>query len=212
MGAVVRLTVITPIGPGHEQHAPECAASVLTAWGFSRGPFTRLTHELIIDTAGDMGRSAARNGAIQGSDADWLFLLDADDLMRPDAFHWVGEAVERDDVVAIFGAVSTDAQGTIAENVYPCGWGDVLEHGARGTLSMGCYVRGADAKEEPFNEAIDKGEDFEWYLRLLEYRAFVKLPRPLVTIRTKVPSAIGPRGYRSLDWRKACDRFVDEYR
>jgi hypothetical protein len=197
----VRVTVITPVGPGHQRVSEECAASVREAWEHSRGPFDAITHQLWDDTEGKLGRSRARNLAMDA--ADWFFFLDADDLCDPLAFVRFDEARESDPV-AVFGAVCTDRFGVTNENVYPLDWDTLIRHGPRGTLSMGCFVRGDVARQTRFNEELDAGEDFDFYLRALRGRRWVKVEGALALIRLSVPSATGPRGYTSLDWQAAC--------
>lgn len=210
----MRLTVVTPVGPGHEAVARDCAASVGRAWAHDPGPFTLLRHDLRDDTRGHLGRSRARNLAVAARpDADWFFFLDADDLMEPRAFGRFGEALgAAPDLAAVFGAVCTDRDGVVAENVYPLDWPALLERGAAGTLSMGCFVRGDAARAVPFDESMDAAEDFDFYLRLLHGRQWAKLALPLAVIRRDVPSAGGPRGYATLDWRGACRAVVDRWK
>jgi glycosyltransferase involved in cell wall biosynthesis len=213
----VRLTIVTPVGPGHERVAAECAASVAAAWAHSPGPFTFHAHVLQNDSLGELGRSRARNTAVAANpDADWYFFIDADDLCDKRAFDRFGQALAADaDVAAVFGAVCTDRNGVVCENVYPLDWARLMRHGPDSTLAMGCFVRADAARSTPFDEGLDAGEDFDFYLRLLDPRAgrrWVKVGKPLVTIRTRVPSATGPRGYEALDWRAACRGAIDRWK
>ena len=206
----MRLSVVTPVGPGHERTVEDAVQSVMHAWESGRGAFTSLRHEVILDTDGALGRSAARNKGIRSHPADWYFLLDADDLLMPLAFD-VFEKADMD-AALVFGAVCTDTHGIIRENVCPLDWDGLMRFGARGTLSMGCFVRADVAHAVPFAETLDAGEDFDFYLRACSMFPWEKLAEPLVTIRTRVPSATGPRGYESLDWRTACDRVINPWR
>lgn len=210
----MRLAVITPVGPGHERVAEECRASVDNAWLGAHGPFLQMRHFVIADHDGAMGRSRARNlGIEEAASFDWLLFLDADDLLLPRAFNLFGSGLRRNpECAAIFGAVHTDRHGTIPENVWPCGWPELMTHGARGTLSMGCFFRADVASATRFDDSLDAGEDFDFYLRALHGRPFWKLRSPLVTVRVTVNSATGPRGYVSLDWRAACERVIAPWR
>lgn len=210
----MRLAVITPIGPRHAALAAECALSVERAWLHCQGPFSKMRHHLIDDTQEPRGRSWARNEGIrQAEKADWCFFIDADDVCELDAFLLVDDALGNDPaLVAIFGAVCIDKWRVIPENVWPCDWDDVMQFGAQGTLSMGCFARAAKARAVQFNEDMDYGEDFDFYLRLLHDRPWTKLREPLVTIGRRHPSAGGPRGYDKLDWRAECQRVVDAWK
>lgn len=191
----MRLAVITPIGPGHADIVRRAIESVDRARATSH--FSSVSHVTIDDYAGSMGRSRARNIGMR-ADADWFFLLDADDIMRPDAL-----MLNDFSSPATFGAVSLN--GAVFDNIYPCSWRDIALHGARGTLSMGCFVR-ADVTAR-FNESLDTGEDFDFYMRLPGFR---KIARPLVDIGCDTPSAGGPRRSRK-DWTEVCNDIIARY-
>lgn len=208
----MRVVAITPVGPGHERVSLECDGSTKRAWAHSKGPFTSLSHFFFDDTQGKFGRSRARNMLVGAHRAEWYLFIDADDICDKHAFGLFGAALSANpELIAVFGAVCTDRSGVIGENKYPLNWSGLLKHAACGTLSMGCFVRSDVAFETPFNESMDAAEDFDFYLRLLRGRSWVKIKEPLVMIRTQIPSATGPRGYTSLDWRGACQRVVDQH-
>jgi hypothetical protein len=210
----MRICIVTPVGPGHEQVADECARSVRATWQCGCGPFVSYQHYLQDDTRGEMGRSRARNLAVESNpDADWYFFIDADDLCRADAFRLFAAALKSNpDLCAVFGAIETDRHGIIEENHWPLDWDQLLEFGARGTLSMGCFIRGDVARAVKFDESMDQAEDFDFYLRALSGREWVKLKEPLVLIRRKLGNAGGPRGLQSDDWRGACQKVVDRWK
>ena len=197
----MKLAVITPVGPGHEKPAEQAIASLDKAIEYARDKgrllFTRIHHVVIDDTEGLMGRSRARNEGMV--DTDWYFFLDADDRMSREAL-----TLNNFDAVATFGAVCLD--GCVYEkNVYPCGWDEIAKHGATGTLNMGFFCRADVARNLRFNESMDKGEDFDFYMRL---PSFVKIESPLVEIGYHTPSAVGPRGYNEIDWIGVCDKVI----
>ena len=73
----MKLSVITPVGPGHQEVVKNAMRSV----AFLRsGPFDAIRHVIIDDGEGRLGRSRARNLGMETA-ADWFFFLDADDLM-----------------------------------------------------------------------------------------------------------------------------------
>lgn len=194
----MRLAVITPVGPGHEGLAQRAIASVAEA---RVGQFTSIRHVIVEDSHGQLGRSRARNIGME-TKADWFFFLDADDVMRPYAPRLCDFTVP-----ATFGAVSLDGK-RLPENVYPCGWKEIVRHGAHGTLAMGCFVRADVARALRFNETLDAGEDFDFYMRL---PCFTKVDRPLIDIGYASPSAGGPRGYDKLDWTAVCNDIIARY-
>ncbi len=198
----MRLAVITPVGPGHEGILPLAAMSVinLEPWGFDE-----ILHVIVNDTEGKLGRSRARTIGM-ATPADWYVFLDAEDVLMPDAPRFV----ERVGISypAIFGAVQINGRVT-PKNKWPCGVKELYEHGGVGTLCMGFFVKGEVARDLKFNETLDKGEDFDFYMRL---PGFYKVKVPLVSINSKIPSAGGPRGYEELDWHAACREVIEEYR
>ena len=197
----MRLAVITPVGPGHEGILPLAAMSVVHLEPHS---FTEVLHVIVNDTEGKLGRSRARNlGMIE---ADWYFFLDADDIVMPDAPRFVDFVSQPVD--AIFGAVQINGRVT-AKNLWPCRKEDIYEYGGQGTLCMGFFVKAEVAREVRFDETLDVGEDFDFYMRL---PSFYKVKPPLVSVNSKIPSAIGPRGYKELDWHQTCREVVDRYK
>jgi glycosyltransferase involved in cell wall biosynthesis len=145
-----------------------------------------------------LGRSAARNRGADLTSAEWLFFLDADDRMCCDV-----SCIDTN-TEATFGSVCLDSK-VRARNIHPCGWRDIALYGSRGTLSMGFFCRADVARRLRFDEALDAGEDFDFYLRL---SSFTKRDYPLVKVGYDLPSATGPRGYVSLDWVSVCNGII----
>lgn len=202
----MNLCVVTPVGPGHENVAVNAARSVNLASTNAKylvpRQFSSVRHEIVHDANGDLGRSRARNiGIDRDPAADWYFFLDADDSMCLDAL-----AMNDMEAPATFGAVSLDGMA-LRNNVWPCGWRDVALRGALGTLSMGFFCRADIARELRFNEEMDRGEDFDFYMRL---PGFTKRECVLVEIGRKHPSAGGPRGYARIDWVGICNGVIAE--
>lgn len=192
------LCVITPVGPGHDIIVDRTIDSVLKA---RTGPFSIVRHEIVYDHEGKLGRSRARNiGMDVCPEADWYFFVDADDRMRSDAL-----LLNDFDSAATFGAVSLD--GKVISDVWPCTWRDIALRGAVGTLSMGFFCKGELARSLRFNEDMDAGEDYEFYMRL---PCFTKRSVPLVDIGYLTASAGGPRGYVRIDWAGICNTQIAE--
>lgn len=196
------VTVIIPVGPGHEELGKQAARSVREAWKHSHGPFTSMKLVLVDDGEGDLGRSAARNKGLDENPAKWHFLLDADDRMMLPAFTLIDQ-----DATATFGAVCLDRR-VLRENVYPVNHDILRRFGARKTICMGFFVRGDLGLR--FDESLDVGEDFDFYMRLPD---MVKVRDPLVSIGYKQPSASGPRGRggKKIQWTEVCDEIIARY-
>lgn len=197
--ANMKLVVITPVGPGHESILPLAALSVLH---LEYHEFTEIQHVIVNDTKGKLGRSKARNLGME-TPADWYFFLDADDVMMPDAPKFV-----KNQSIAVFGAIQINGR-VPPLNKWPVYRKDLFEHGGEGTICMGFFVRAEVARDLKFDETLDKGEDFDFYMRL---PSFYKVKPPLISIGSKIPSAGGPRGYEELDWAKICREVVDRYK
>lgn len=196
----MKITVVTPIGPGHMKYLPDAIKSVETAWLTDRGPFDELEFHSVDDSRGTMGRSAARNQGLR-MPSDWYFLLDADDCMMPNAFGLVDLTKD-----ATFGTVFLDGIRSKSDR-YPCKPATIFRRGARGTLCMGFFLRGG--LDLWFDESLDKGEDFDFYMRIPSWR---KINQPLVDIGYRKPSAGGPRGYGRINWINECDAVIEKYR
>jgi len=194
----MKLAIITPVGPGHELCLPMCALSVIQ---LKHGLFDEIIHVIVNDTEGKWGRSRARNQGME-MDADWYFFLDADDVIMP----YATRVVEKHHG-AIFGAVQVN--GRISpNNIWPCGLKDIWTHGAQGTLSMGFFVESSIARDLKFDESLNVGEDFDFYMRL---PSFHKVKFPLVSINCRTPSAGGDKGYQDLDWIREAGKIVGKY-
>lgn len=143
------------------------------AWRTARGAFTALEFIAVDDGEGRLGRSRARNEGVnraQVAGAEWIFFLDADDVMLPEAFGSVSALVDRYD--AIWGLISTRplAASTHHLRLPQILTMDRIEQLAIFdpflTLQMGHFVRTTAALATPFDERLDAGEDFDYYLRL----------------------------------------------
>lgn len=193
----MRLVVITPVGPGHEEYAKECRQSVkLEIERVRNETFVSIDHVVVDDTEGLLGRSRARNVGMENP-ADWYFFVDADDYVATGAF-------DRCDFSspATFGAVAKSKR-EYAFNVFPCGWREIALYGSYGTLSMGFFLNAKLGMK--FNEDLNAGEDYEFYMRLPN---FTKVHDPLVEIGYRHNSAGGPKGYKRIDWIETCDAQI----
>lgn len=210
--------VITPVGPGHEDLANQAQASVEAAFKENPGPFSELIFLRRLDLNGERGRSRSRNDAIDAALAqgvDWLFFLDADDLMAPGAFGSVASYIEETD--AIFGLIAEAKFGDenninlranqLGATANIC---DILFHDPFLTLQMGHFVRTEVAAKIRFDVDMDAGEDFKYYLELWRQARARKIDRILFINRRGAHSS-GPRSANGAAWRAAVDRVFDEF-
>lgn len=192
------LTVIVPVGPGHEKIANRAFGSIMEMpdiW-----PFKSLTTYFAFDPDGKKGRSKARNEGIKACETDWIFFLDADDIMEPYACCQLNTSVS-----ATFGKRKFIIKKNPRIDFYPCSFLQIKEHGSSGTLSMGFFCKTEVAKSLLFNENMNIAEDFDFYMRL---PSFIKVSSPLVTIGDDVP---GVSGGHELNWSGECRKVIDKY-
>jgi glycosyltransferase involved in cell wall biosynthesis len=188
--------VIIPVGPGHEYLSHEASESA-----------AKLGYDvrLIDDTSGKYGRSVARNYGVQTSDAEWIFFLDADDLMHKNAKKAHKYFNQYD---AIWGLIN-DGQVRIPQ-VRQVDFNTLLGHDPTQTLQMGHFVRRDVALNYPFDEALDCGEDFDYYLRIWSNENCIKIPHTLFVNRRGMHST-GPRSANGRQWRIAVKNLQDEW-
>jgi len=214
----MRCAVITPVGPGHERLFEECRISVHNAIQHSKGPFREIFPIVIEDTSGEKGRAAARNEAVaiaKSADIEWLFFLDADDLMYPNAFEVIKQYVH--DYDAIWGSIVEMNAGShqsmlrIPQILTIHDIREILLFDPYITIQMGHFVRTVVAGNNPFNEAMNTGEDFDYYLRVWSTAQCVKIRAPLFINRRGLHS-VGPRSADGAQWRQAVEEQIEEYR
>lgn len=202
----LRVAVIIPVGPGHELLYKESRVSVERAWSTGRGPFAAMSLIDIDDTGGRLGRSRARNIGIEravAGRADWIFFLDADDLMAASAFDAMSPWVDGHD--AVWGLIlglspsATAPQLRIPQIIGMDSFHDLLLFEPFLTLQMGHFVRVPVAAAVRFDESMDAGEDFDYYLRLWSAYRCCKIAREFFINRHGLHST-GPRAATAEDW------------
>ncbi len=205
----LRVAVVTPVGPGHAALYAECRASVEAAWRSGHGPFAALSLIAVDDGEGRLGRSRARNIGIEralAEAADWLFFLDADDLMVEGAFDAMTSLVAGHD--AVWGLILGLSPGAarahirIPQIVGMDALDDLLLFDPFLTLQMGHFVRAPVAAALRFDESLDAGEDFDYYLRLWRTHRCAKVAREFFINRHARHSS-GPRAASAEAWGTA---------
>lgn len=210
----MKCAVITPVGPGHEEDYEVCKGTIERAWSHGQGLFTGLEIVPMWDLEGAYGRSARRNDGIaeaQRLDCDWIFFLDADDLMNQSAFEEVAPYLAEYD--AVWGNICETAYGGSdvklrdhqlirIEKI-----DDVLLHDPALTLQMGHFVRTECAAATGFDAEMDTGEDFKYYLGLWERYRCIKAPH-VFFINRRGHHSTGPRSADGRQWREAVQGVI----
>jgi FkbM family methyltransferase len=213
----MKLGIIIPIGPGHQKCYEDCKQSINAAWGFSRGLFTELLIIEMPDPDGEHGRSSRRNDGIKlakENACNWIFFLDADDLMAPSAFEEVMPYLEKYD--AIFGNIcempfGDPSQVKLRENQLVCteNYQDLLRVDPFLTLQMGHFVKTDIAQEIGFDTTMNIGEDFKYYLNLCEKFKFIKCPQ-IFFINQRGNHSTGPSSGDGRQWRLVVQNEIQD--
>ncbi|WP_127900737.1 FkbM family methyltransferase [Solirhodobacter olei] len=211
--------VITPIGPGHRTlFEDRCLPSVERAVAYSKGPFEEITLYRMDDGEGRHGRSNRRNAAIRQAaeeGVDWLFFLDADDELTPNAFEAFGRVLaETPDLDAAFGLLchfDEDGNPGLREGQPERldSYGELIAWDPFVALEMGHFVRTEAAAQIGFDETMDTGEDYTYYYALWQRFRCVKRPEIFYVIR-RFQSSSGPRSASGSDWSAVVGRLWAE--
>lgn len=171
------------------------------------------------DLEGAHGRSERRNSGVREAKSqgcEWIFFLDADDYLSAFAFEDVAKHLNTYD--AIWGNIcsapfkdlknitSRENQLLETNNLY-----DILKHDPFLTLQMGHFIKTDIAIQIPFDEEMDTGEDFKYYLAIWgKYKCVKTLDVFFVNLRGNHSS--GPRSANGTDWRNAVTTEISKYK
>jgi len=212
----MKCCVIIPVGPGHKELSQRVISSIEQAIANGIGGFSEVEILPQDDTLGQ-GRSRARNLGVAEAGrrgADWIFFIDADELMAPNAFNDVQHLL--DDYDAIWGAIyeanlATQQASRRANDVAPITTLEqVLINHPFLTLHNGHFVRHKVADAHPFNTEMDCGEDFEYYLRIWRDSRCIKIESPLF-FNIRGQHSTGPRAATGKDWNEAMPRVFTSF-
>lgn len=183
----------------------------------SKGPFSEIVLHPVWDLEGKLGRSHARNLGIKemvDQGIDWIFFLDADDIMDRDCFKNVADLLGRYD--AVWGLISEAPANAprshqLRKNQLESTESllDILNIPPFLTLQMGHFVRAELAQKIGFDVTMDTGEDFKYYLQLWSSYRCAKVPRRFF-INCRGNHSTGPRSATGLQWSKTVTQIIKQ--
>ncbi len=201
--------IITPVGPGHAGLVTDsCAPSIEQAKEWDMGPFSEVRHYVMDDTAGAHGRSNRRNDALAQAvkdGVDWVFFLDADDILTPNAFQAFGNVIAAEpDLDAVWGLICTLDNGGEPElrEGQPeridtrAAFLSVEPHQA---VQIGGFIRTECAARFGFDADMDTGEDYKLYTQLWAQCRCAKRPE-IFFVNRRGQHSTGPRSATGRDW------------
>lgn len=196
----MKCEIIIPVGPGHQDLHVEAINSVQMAAQYSPGPFETIRCRVVDDTKGEVGRSAARNQGVRNAEAEWLFFLDADDLMHPSAFANMQPHV--DSLDAVWGSIVEMRDECLLERYQVPeirNYDELLRAEPYRAIQIGHFVRRDVAAKYPFEESMNMGEDWHYYLRVWRDQRCRKMRVPFMINRRGAHST-GPREATGREW------------
>lgn len=216
----MRCAIVTPIGPGHAAlYEQSCLPSVRAAEDYHKGPFDQIVPIGMDDSKGRYGRSNRRNAAVKHAfelGVDWVFFLDADDTLTPNAFEAFERSLKRvPDAAGIWGLIceSDPREKPFLRDDQPAELASYSEFLATPpwlAIQIGGFVRTSVAAQHPFDENMDAGEDYRFYLDLWSNYKCRKFPE-IFFVNHRGQHSTGPRSATGQEWRAKVDRlWADE--
>jgi len=207
MSEKTTLDIIVPVGPGHEEIHKRALDSIRVAVtladAMGESSFQRVNVLVEDDTQGGLGRSAARNAAVRRGDGEWLFFLDADDILHPEALRTT--LPRGKELAALFGLILEYREGLVIQRLQIPNinsYRELLQYDPYQTLQMGHFVRRDAFEQLWFDEALNTGEDWHYYLRLWKKYPCSKMPYPMV-VNDRGQHSTGPRSATGKEWTDA---------
>ena len=211
--------VIIPVGPGHETLHKRAAMSVHMAQ--DNWPTKGVRVVVVDDCDGKTGRSRARNEAVNASAAEWIFFLDADDMMHPQCFEHAAPYLASKDGLSgqpVRDAVWGMCRKMEGEYVLPLmelpritSYEVLIRHHPLMTIKIGHFVRREVAIANPFDEDMDCGEDWDYFLRVWRHHRCIKIPHPFY-IKTSGNHSTGARSATGRQWVETVTAMLEKER
>lgn len=151
------------------------------------------------------GVARARNACLVAARGEFVAWLDSDDVYEPGALRRLAETLERDPAISMVHAAHSviDADGARLPDWPRAFDADRVEEGreAFAELVLENYVaaptvvarRDAHARAGPYAEGLERGEDWEMWLRLALEGRIAYRREPLARYRYHADSLSGPR-------------------
>jgi FkbM family methyltransferase len=212
----VKCAVITPIGPGDELYALDAEDSVKRASAAVRGPFMEIDFIKVDDRLGKMGPAVARNRGVelaQRAGAEWIFFLDARDVLDVGAFKNVAASLQGHD--AIWGVIhelgDDESSGVPRPNqlLEISRIDEVLANIPVNTLQIGHFVKTPVAVATPFDPARGAAAEFDYFLRLWSRYRCIKIAQPFYYERRGADAASRGVERDTAVERLICDKCTE---
>ena len=210
----MKCAVITPVGRGDELYALDAEDSVKHASAAARGPFAEVDFITVDDPLGQLGPAVARNRGVElarRAGAEWIFFLDARDVLDIGAFANVADSLQGYD--AIWGGIheldDDESRGVLrpGQLLEISRIDEVLANAPFNTLQIGHFVKTAVALAARFEPARGAAAEFDYYLRVWSKYRCVKIARPFYYERRGDPAATA-RASTGVEQRAAVERVI----
>ena len=216
----MKCAIITPVGPGHEGlYQESCLPSIEAAAAYSRGPFQDIVPIMMDDTQALHGRSARRNDALQQATEagiDWVFFLDADDLLSPMAFEAFGRIIaaapELDGVWGLICELDPNGEPQLRETQAPEieSYAELLGTRPVNAIQIGAFVRTEVAARYGFDVEMNTGEDYKFYYQVWRSHTCRKVPE-IFFMNRRGQHSTGARSATGRDWVHVTNRLWAEH-
>jgi FkbM family methyltransferase len=216
----MKCAIITPVGPGHAGlYRDSCLPSIQAAEAHSKGPFQEIVPLMMDDTQALHGRSARRNDALQQAlqaGIEWVFFLDADDLLSPMAFEAFGRVIEaHPDLEGVWGLIceiDENGEAQLRESQAPeiDSYAELLGTRPVNAIQIGCFVRTEVAARYGFDVEMNTGEDYKFYYQVWRSHRCRKLPE-IFFMNRRGQHSTGARSATGRDWVHVTNNLWEEH-